>query len=175
MAFDPNNPPKPIIETCDDDRGRPEWTPFKGLINGSIACAVAGAAIGTGWYALASSRPDITVSYLHEDVKVTLFLGVICAMCGFACAWIMFAVMHRFSQMVSPLATVAVAVFVILLAMAKQIAVAKSGFQLPETTIAGWQWLAPALFFKSNIGTWAGLAVAIWMFREGDSITEIFG
>ena len=151
-----------------------EWTPARGLLKGTIACLMAAVVPGVGWCAAAWHVPEATVVHLHEDAKVMLFLVVIGALVGFASAWILFAVMHRFSQMVGGLCPVSVVVVVILIVLAKQIVLATHGVKLPSGSVIGWSWLEPVTVLKSNLGTWMGIAAAVYLFKDGASLTELF-
>ena len=153
---------------------RDAWTPARGLAKGSSACLLAALVLGAAWCAVARRVPEATVAYLHEDAKVTLFLVFIGALVGFVASWILFAVMHRTSHMVGGLCPLIVAAFVVLIVLAKQLVLVRQGVKLPSGLVIGWAWLEPVNVLKSNLGTWLGIVVAVHLFREGDSIVDLF-
>lgn len=169
-------PPQVIIEEDDDGPAPGEWTPGRGLTRGAVAALVVGAAIGVLWCMLAWHRPDVTVVYKHEEGSVPLMMGAAMALLTFLFSWWLFAAVHHFAQMVGGLCPVIVVVALLLLVIAKQITVASTAGvdTMDGVWVKGGAWLEPARFFSSNIGAWIGIAMGVIVFREGDSILDIF-
>ena len=65
----------------------------------------------------------------------------------------------------------------LLMILAKQLTVAGTGgvITLDDVVVSGSAWLAPSRFLSSNSGAWVAIALAIYVFRDGDSIMTVFG
>ncbi len=151
------------------------WTPQRGLVRGSAACLIAGAILGGAWCALAWRRPDVVVSYTYDDVEIMAIMGALSAIVTFMCCWILFAVMHHYSQMAGGLCPVIVIGIMAGIIVAKQLTVAATpGVDLPDGPVVGGAWLAPKMFVMSNLGAWIGLAVGVYACKDGESPLELF-
>lgn len=171
--IDPRSPDfEPIIETKETDPK--EWTPARGLTNGMIACLIAGTIMGAGWIALSLKFPSVMVFHVRDEVKVMFVLGCVGIILGFVMSWILFTVMHRTSKMISWPCTAGVIATVLLIILARQIALAIGDAQVPELDVTGWAWLTPRRILISNVGQWIGLTGAVYLFREGESLVELF-
>lgn len=152
-----------------------DWSPRRALARGALICLIPGSILAAGMCFAAAKVPEMAVCHAHDNVQVAVIIGMGNALVGFVAAWILYFVMHRASAMVGLGCTLVVVAFVVLMLIAKQAVVAKVGVSLPNKTVIGWEWLRPVRFFTSNIGAWIGIAGAVHLFREGDSITELFG
>ncbi|MCB9850372.1 MAG: hypothetical protein H6817_06670 [Phycisphaerales bacterium] len=164
-----------IILADDSDSG--DWTPARGLRTGTIATLAVALLLGAGWCYLAWKRPDVAVTYSHEDGSVTGIMGAVGGMIAFFICWVLFATMHRASRMVSVPCTVVVVVIVLLMLVAKQLTVAATpGVDtLDGVMVSGKAWFEPSRFITSNVGVWFAIALAVYVFRDGDSIMVVFG
>ena len=151
-----------------------EWTPLLGTIRGTMAAGVASLVLAIGWWTLARRLPDSSVTYLHDEFWASVGPFFMTALTGLVSAWILFAVVHRVAGMVGGPCPVIVAFFVLLLALVKQLVLVEQGVHMPSGLVQGWVWLQPVTFLKSNLGVWAGLILAIAMFRKGDSFVDLF-
>lgn len=171
--IDPRSPEfEPIIESADSNPK--EWTPARGLTQGMIACLITGTIMATGWIALSLKFPSAMIFHVRDEVKVMIVLGFVGIIIGFVMSWILFTVMHRVSKMVSWPCTVGVIATVLLLILARQIALAIGDAQVPELDVTGWSWLTPRRILISNVGQWIGLTGAVYLFREGESLVDLF-
>jgi hypothetical protein len=171
--LDPRSPEfEPIIETA--DRGPKEWTPQRGLVNGTVACLIVAAVMTTGWTALTFKAPIALIFHVCDDPKATFFLAVIGVLIGFVVTWILFACMHKASGMVSPHCTIGVVMVALLMILARQIAIASFGVTVADLNVSDWEWLSLRRIVISNIGMWIGIAGATYLFHEGDSFVEMF-
>ncbi|HRX85702.1 MAG TPA: hypothetical protein P5572_11855 [Phycisphaerae bacterium] len=175
--FDPKNPPEVIIETDDDDAPAPgEWTPARGMRRGALAALLVGAVLGGLWCLLAWQRPDLVVGYKHEEFSVMAIMGAASALLAFLFMWLLFASVHHTAQMVGGLCPVIVVVTMLAMVVAKQLTVAATpGVDtLDGVWVKGAEWLAPGRFLVSNVGVWVGIVLGVVVFREGDSILDLF-
>jgi len=169
--------PTPQIEIDDDDQVDPgAWTPARGLLRGSLLTLLVGALLGAGWCILAWRRPDIVVTYHHEEASVPFILGAAGAIGVFLLMWILFATMHRSAMMVGGFCPVIVTLVMLLMLVAKQLSVAASpGVSIIDgELVKGAAWLMPQRMLTSNIGPLIGIVFGIYAFREGDSLLEFF-
>jgi drug/metabolite transporter (DMT)-like permease len=169
----PTRRPQVEVEIIEDDdsidESPPGWTPLKGLTRGAAATACVGALLAWALSVVAIRRPDLAVFYKHDDAQVTFVLILLGALVGFILSWILFATMHRVSQMVGWSSTLVVIGILLAIVVVKQMVFASHGGKIPEVATQGWAWLQPAAFLKSNIGMWMGMFVGVWLMRDGDS------
>lgn len=162
-----------IREDDDAEESAAGWSPAKGLVRGGAACVAVAAVMAVGAIALTRRRPDLVVFYKHDDAQVTFILILMGALVGFIATWLLFAAMHRGSQMIGLGPTLVVVGVMLALIVVKQVALAASGLRIPEVKTCGWDWLRPATFLKSNLGVWMGFFAAVWMLRDGDSPIDV--
>ena len=162
--------PEVIIEECRRD----EWTPLRGLITGGLACLVVTAIISAGWCMVAYRLPEATVCHLRDGARESMGPILGGAVVGFVSAWILFAVMHRFSHMVGGLCPYVVILMVALIVLSKQAVLVVYGVKLPTGFVDGWEWMKPLTILTSNLGTWIALFLAYIMFKDGESVSDMF-
>ncbi len=162
--------PEVIIE----ESSRDEWTPLRGLITGSLACLVVTAIISAGWCTVAYRLPEATVCHLRDGARESMGPILGGAVVGFVSAWILFAVMHRFSHMVGGLCPYVVILMVTLIVLSKQAVLVVYGVKLPTGFVDGWEWMKPLTVLTSNLGTWIALFLAYIMFKDGESVSDMF-
>ncbi len=171
--LDPRSPDfEPVIET-DEDNPR-EWTPQRGLINGLIASIIAATIMTVGWTALTRISPLSMIFHVCDDAQSTFILAVIGIVIGFVMTWILFICMHRVSRMVSRPCTIGVVVLVLLMILARQIAIAAFDIKIDGLDVSGWEWMGLRRIIVSNVGLWVGIGGATYLFREGESIVDMF-
>ncbi|GJM24140.1 MAG: hypothetical protein DHS20C16_05550 [Phycisphaerae bacterium] len=171
--LDPRSPDyEPVIETAENEPK--EWTPQRGLINGTIACLIAAAVMTTGWTALTCKAPMALIFHVCDDPKANFFLAIIGILIGFIITWILFTCMHKTSRMISRQCTIGVIIVALLMIIARQIAIASFGVTIADLEVSGWEWMGLRRIIISNVGMWIGIAGAVYLFREGDSFVEMF-
>ncbi len=155
-------------------RRHDEWTPLHGILSGTTACVVVSAILAAGFCTIAYYNPLATIAQVTDGVRESLGSIIIGSLVGFVMAWILFAVMHRVSQLVGGLCPVIVLVMAILIVVAKQLVLVAYGADTNHGFVQGWAWMKPATFLTSNLGIWLGLIAAIAIFKEGMSLSELF-
>lgn len=165
-------PPGATVPRASRDR---DWSPARALIRGTAISIIPAAALAAVYGYAASRIPEATLFHMTDSVQASLFILLGNMLVAFAASWLLFAVMHRTSEIIGLWATVAVVALTLLIVAVKQIVVAAKGVNLPSGIISGWAVLSPWMFLKTNLGAWIGLIASIHLFHEGESITEIFG
>lgn len=160
-----------IPENLQDGRGA-SWTPGRGLLRGLQWTGVVTVVLAGVLCAVTGISPVITTIPWHVSVKMAIIMGAWQAILGFIIAAIMFACMHRFSGLVGTACNIAVVVFTIAVFAAKNLVLASLEVDWGPPTIQAWAWMHPLHIFTTNAGAWLGVAIAVVMCKDGDSLRD---
>jgi hypothetical protein len=151
MIFASDSPDAPDRADDADD-----WTPARGLLRGTVWTSLAGGVLGTMLCVVTYYAPPLT---LHRVLNFV---------CGFLATGLLFSVMHRAAGMVSLPGTAVVVLWAVLIFEARYVTV----LTLADVPISSAALFDPAGIFRVNLMAWGGMAVAVFMCRDGDSAFE---
>lgn len=148
------------------------WTPGRGMLRGLLWTAVVAATLAGLLCVATAISPAITTIPWHESVKLAVIMGAWHAVLGFGIAAVLFACMHRWSGNVGTACNIAVVVLAIAVFATKHLVLAQVEVDLDPSTIESWAWLHPQHIFTTNAGAWLGVALAVWLLKDGDSLRD---
>lgn len=148
------------------------WTPGRGMLRGLLRTAAV-AAILAGVLCVATAiSPAISTIPWHEPVKLAVIMGAWHAILGFGVAAVLFACMQRWSGNVGTACNIAVVVLSIAIFATKHLVLALVEFDWGPSAIQSWAWLHPQHIFTTNAGAWLGVAMAVGLLKNGDSLRD---
>lgn len=163
-----------IPESWQESRSE-SWSVRKGMLRGIASTAIAAAILAGVLCLVTRVAPASTTVPWFESIIYSLVMATWNAIVGFGVCAILYAVMHRKSGLVGPTCDSVVILLTIGAIASKHIVLASIGMDWAIVDINGAAWLNPMNIFFTNIGAWIGTAIAVCMFRGGDSVRDYLG
>lgn len=134
-----------------------DWTPERGFVTGVLSTLLAGVAI-----ALLVGM----ITYYAAPVTTHWFLN---AAWGLLIAWILFAVMHKASKLVSIWCAIVVILCTFLVFVAKHVCLLASVAAGQEPAVSAWSLFSLSEMLTWNYPAWLGVGLATAFCWDGES------